>query len=104
MSVFVIPGGDTKVISANLTSGVSMTSIVVVKLPRGSMAMHRCSSLIVELLKRSVSLQAVSPDPTFGSTLSKNCSGTLLRGTVDVELTKSSSIRATANQPIVVVV
>ena len=85
----------------HLTAVVSITSSVVVKVSDGFIGMHRCSSLIVESLKRSSVLQ---DSPVFGRTLIKNCSGTLLREVVDVELTKSSSIKATANQPSVLAV
>ena len=66
------------------------------KVSDGLTGMHRCSVLIVDSLKISGVLQ---DSPTFGRTLIKNCNGTLLRGVVDEELTKSSSIKATAYQP-----
>ena len=87
-----------------LTVGLSITSIVVVKVLDGSIGMHCCSSLMVNSLKRSVVVLVLQDSPVFGRTLIKNCSGTLLKGVVDVELTKSSRIKATANQPTVLAV
>ena len=85
-----------------LSVGLSITSMVVVNVPDGSIGMHCCPSLMVDSLKRSVVV--LQDSPVFGRTLIKNCNGTLLRGVVDVELTKSSKIKATANQPTVLAV